>query len=200
MRIPQFSYRLVALISLCGVLGMFGAFGATAVPGAETNTPQGASTAAPPAVLRAVSFTRGASETAVRNERWLPPLGAPLRVSAPYVAPAHAYGPGHRGIDLSASLAAEVHAPVAGEVSFVGTVVDRPLISLRVDAHTVVSIEPVASTLAVGDRVQRGEIIGVRAHGGHCDDSCLHLGVRVDGDYVNPMRFFVGRPVLLPLN
>jgi hypothetical protein len=27
---------------------------------------------------------------------------------------------------------------------------------------------------------------------------CIHLGVRVDGDYVNPLRYFLGRPRLVP--
>jgi len=34
--------------------------------------------------------------------------------------------------------------------------------------------------------------------GGHCRTECLHLGARVDDAYVNPMRFFRGRPVLVP--
>ena len=132
---------------------------------------------------------------------WLPPLGGALQVSGAYVEPASPYGPGHRGIDLPATPGDAVIAPVSGTVSFVGTVVDRPLLSIRLEDDTVVSLEPVdASDLSVGDRVLRGEQIGVVAEGGHCASECLHLGVRVEERYVNPMRFFFAKPVLLPLS
>lgn len=162
-----------ALCSQCCVWGLLG-------PGAES-----------------VSVGQAAAERPL----WLPPLGSPLRVSGPYLAPATPYTSGHRGIDLPASPGGTVRAPVAGEVSFVGHVVDRGVLSIRVDARTVVSFEPIGQgdpALALGDHVSRGQVIGVLAEGGHCASECLHLGVRIDGDYVNPLRFFVGRPVLLP--
>jgi len=129
---------------------------------------------------------------------WHPPLGHPLRVAVAYALPDGPYRAGHRGIDLPAAEGLEVRAPATGTVSFVGTVVDRPLISIRVDDRTLLSLEPVASELQEGDRVVRGEEIGAVASGGHCLAACLHLGVRVDGAYVNPMRFLRARPVLLP--
>lgn len=130
---------------------------------------------------------------------WLPPLGVPLDVSGPYRAPPHRYGSGHRGIDLVARPGDAVIAPEAGSVTFVGTVVDRGVVSIRVDEHTVYSLEPVSSTLAVGDAVASGGVIGEVAGGGHCLAECVHLGVRVDDEYVNPLRYFLRRPVLLPL-
>lgn len=129
---------------------------------------------------------------------WEPPLGSPLRVAAAYSLPDGPYRAGHRGIDLPASPGDTVHSPAGGVVSFVGTVVDRPVVSVRVDARTVVSLEPVESGVQAGDAVQRGAVLGTVASGGHCAADCLHLGVRVDGAYVNPMRFLRPRPVLLP--
>ncbi len=109
------------------------------------------------------------------------------------------YAAGHRGIDLpSAGVGLPVRSPVAGTVSFVGTVVDRPVVSVRVDLRTVVSLEPVASELQVGDVVGPGSALGTTATGGHCGVACVHLGVRVDGEYVNPLRYFRAKPVLLP--
>ncbi len=131
-------------------------------------------------------------------ELWYPPLGYPLRVSTAYSLPNGPYRAGHRGIDLPAAPALPVLAPADGTVSFVGTVVDRPLISIRVDDRTVLSLEPVLSGLREGDPVTRGEAIGEVAAGGHCLSVCLHLGVRVDGEYANPLRFLRERPVLLP--
>ena len=133
---------------------------------------------------------------------WLPPLGPPLRVSEPYRPPPSPYGAGHRGIDLPAEAGQKVRSPAAGTVSFVGKVVDREVISVRVDARTVYSLEPVdqdeAGGLSTGDAVGRGDALGTVGEGGHCDGGCVHLGVRVDDTYVNPMRYFLGKPVLLP--
>jgi len=128
---------------------------------------------------------------------WVSPTGA-LEVTGPYRAPPHRYGSGHRGIDLAAAPGATVAAPAAGTVSFTGTVVDRAVISVRVDERTVYSLEPVASDLVPGDRVASGALLGEAAVGGHCSSECVHLGVRVDGEYVNPLRYLMHRPVLLP--
>ncbi|GAB2570076.1 M23 family metallopeptidase [Leucobacter ruminantium] len=131
-------------------------------------------------------------------ERWAPPLGRALEVSGPYRAPVHDYASGHRGIDLPAVPGEAVLAPVSGTVSFAGPVVDRGVVSIRLDTDTVVSIEPVAAEVATGASVRRGERIGAVSSGGHCLAECVHVGVRVEGAYVNPMRFFANRPVLLP--
>lgn len=158
------------------------------------------------AVLASVSLV-GASvvsaslDDADASSRWLPPIETPLRVSGPYLAPPSAYASGHRGIDLPASPGDTVLAPVSGTVSFVGRVVDREVLSIRVDERTTVSFEPVdaqALGLIEGAEVSRGEAIGVVAEGGHCFAECVHLGVRVRHTYVNPMRYFFRKPVLLP--
>jgi len=139
-----------------------------------------------------------AGHAAERDPLWAPPLEVPFAVAGPYLAPPNPYGSGHRGIDLAARPGDAVLAPEAGTVSFVGRVVDRAVISVRVDDVAMYSMEPVRSGLAKGDRVRRGERIGTVAEGGHCAAECLHLGVRVSGDYISPMRYFLRRPVLLP--
>ena len=131
-------------------------------------------------------------------ERWAPPLGRPVEVSAPYRAPTHRYGAGHRGIDLPATPGETVLAPVPGVISFAGTVVDRGVISIRVDARTVVSLEPVLPEVATGETVLRGQRLGRTGEGGHCLAECLHLGLRIDDEYADPMRHLVNRPILLP--
>lgn len=142
----------------------------------------------------------GAEAQRVGSQRWKPPLGRPLNVVGPYRSPPSPYESGHRGIDLLAAQGEAVMAPVAGVISFAGTVVERPVISLSVDDGTIVSLEPVMSVLHAGDVVPRGGLLGTVAVGGDCSNECIHLGVRVDGHYVNPMRFFRGRPILLPLH
>lgn len=144
-----------------------------------------------------------AMQSTEKTARWLPPLYSPFTVTGPYVPPPHPYASGHRGIDLRTGPGAAVGAPSDGTVTFVGNVAGRGVISVRVDERTVVSIEPVVSELGEGDGVRAGDAIGTVGAGGHCVGAdgaveCIHLGVRVDEAYVNPLRYFFGRPRLLP--
>lgn len=131
---------------------------------------------------------------------WLWPVEGARRVVAPFRAPAHDYGPGHRGMDVAAAIGSEVRAPVAGVVAFRGTVVDRPLLTLDHGSGYVTTWEPLESALMPGDVVAAGAVIGTVAQGGHAARGSLHVGVRVDGDYANPRPLFgeVPRAVLLP--
>ncbi|TSE16395.1 M23 family metallopeptidase [Arthrobacter sp. KBS0703] len=110
---------------------------------------------------------------------------------------------GHRGVDLkSSSDGGPVTAPESGTVSFVGVVVDRPVITVDHGNGLRSSFEPVASTLAKGDAVAKGQLLGTLL-AGHCGPTpCVHWGVRRGDEYVNPLEFVLDlRPsVLLPLD
>ena len=82
---------------------------------------------------------------------------------------------------------------------FAGVVVDRPVLSIDHGGGVISSYEPVLTTLVEGDVVTRGDVIGTVLPG-HCASVCVHLGVRVDGQYVSPLRFLGGIPraILLP--
>ncbi|MBT2485742.1 MULTISPECIES: M23 family metallopeptidase [unclassified Microbacterium] len=131
---------------------------------------------------------------------WRWPLDGPRAVVAPYRAPAHDYGAGHRGVDLRAPRETVVRAPADGVVAFRGTVVDRPLLTIEHDGGFVSTFEPLLSPLKPGDAVSAGEEIGTVNAGGHAPEGTLHVGVRLDGDYINPMLLFdaVPRAILLP--
>ncbi|WP_295774653.1 murein hydrolase activator EnvC [uncultured Microbacterium sp.] len=131
--------------------------------------------------------------------RWGWPVSPPL-ITVAYRAPAHAYGPGHRGIDLSSDVGADVRAPDDGIVAFAGVVVDRPLITIDHGDGLVSTMEPVHAGVPVGARVQRGEWVGTVGLGGHSTPGDLHLGARRDDVYLNPLRLLGGLPraVLLP--
>lgn len=133
---------------------------------------------------------------------WSWPLAVPHPIVKPYLAPATPYTSGHRGIDISAAAGAgaQVIAPDGGVVRFAGFVVDRPVLSIDHGGGVISSYEPVESELVVGDIVRRGDVVGALLTG-HCTSTCLHLGVRVDGQYVSPLLFLGGQPraVLLPL-
>jgi len=136
--------------------------------------------------------------------RWAWPTPAPHALVRQYLAPATPYGPGHRGIDIAAAAssmgAVEIRAPADGVVHFAGVVVDRPVLSIAHVGGLLSSYEPLTTTLAAGDAVSRGQVIGT-LEPGHCSQQlCLHFGVRLDGEYVNPLLLLGGLPrsVLLP--
>jgi murein DD-endopeptidase MepM/ murein hydrolase activator NlpD len=130
---------------------------------------------------------------------WEWPVADPHPIVRPYIAPKTPYSAGHRGIDIDLGATIEVRAPADGIVHFVGTVVDRPVLSIRHPDGLISSYEPVTSTLARGDVVTQGQSVG-KVQAGHCKRACLHFGVRLDGDYVSPLNYLSGIPraVLLP--
>ncbi|WP_337003139.1 MULTISPECIES: murein hydrolase activator EnvC family protein [unclassified Microbacterium] len=149
-------------------------------------------------IVTALSPASASETSALPRWRW--PLSGPHAVLAPYRAPAHAYGAGHRGIDLGTSLGAAVTAPADGVVAFRGTVVDRPLVTIEHPGGLTSTFEPVESSLIPGEAVIAGQEIGSVDVGGHTAAGGLHVGVRREGDYINPMLLFgdVPRAVLLP--
>jgi murein DD-endopeptidase MepM/ murein hydrolase activator NlpD len=150
------------------------------------------------ALLSAGTPTPAASaRTGVDYPQWSWPVRGEHTIVRPFVAPETQYSAGHRGIDIAAT--GDVLAPADGVVHFDGIVVDRPVLSITQGGGILSSYEPVVSSLHAGEIVTRGEIIGHLA-AGHCSQVCLHFGVRVNGQYVNPMLFLgeLVRPVLLP--
>ncbi len=123
---------------------------------------------------------------------------APVQIVRPFAAPAHAYGAGHRGIDLAADGA--VRAPADGVIAYSGTVVDRGILTIDHGDGLVTTFEPVESAMRPGDAVTRGQEVAEVASGGHTAEGAVHFGVRLDGDYINPLLLLGGVPraVLLP--
>lgn len=142
----------------------------------------------------------GTAEESDDLPRWSWPLSGARALVSAYRAPAHEYGAGHRGVDLGAAVGAVVVAPADGVVAFRGTVVDRPLLTVAHADGLVTTFEPLRSALLPGDAVSAGQEIGYVDAGGHSPPGALHLGVRLDGAYINPMLLFddVPRALLLP--
>lgn len=136
---------------------------------------------------------------------WQWPLPPPHQVIAPFEAPEHRYGPGHRGIDIAAPVAGVVVRAVApGTVRFSGMVAGRGVVSVTHADGLISTYEPVTGTVVAGDQVDTGTTLGTlvdKSELSHCPGTeCLHLGARRGEDYVDPLLLLGGRgpSVLLP--
>ena len=133
---------------------------------------------------------------------WTAPLAGPPWVARPFVAPPHAYGPGHRGVDLRGSPGAPVLAAGEGVVAFAGMVAGRPLLSIDHAGGLRTTYEPVDPSVGAGHRVTRGSPIGtlLPGHAGCPVDACLHWGLRRGETYLDPMTLLRSPRVrLLPM-
>ncbi|WP_217361586.1 peptidoglycan DD-metalloendopeptidase family protein [Aeromicrobium stalagmiti] len=124
-------------------------------------------------------------------DAWSWPLDDPS-VGRRFDPPADAYGAGHRGVDIAASVGTPVRAVAAGRVAFVGEVGGVPVISIDhgVERSTY---QPVRALVEVGDAVEARDVIGtlLGTHS-HCVGACLHLGRRVGRDYLDPLDLLGG--------
>lgn len=162
-------------------------------------------TAAPPAAPAAAPATAPAG-----GWRW--PLTVEPRVLATFERPAHRWSPGHRGVDLAAEAGQAVVAPASGTVTFVGRVADRSVVAVETPDGLRSTLEPVAATVAIGQVVAAGDVVGTvedpAAGRSHCAPStCLHWGVRRGAGrgavYLDPLLVLLTQgslaaPVLLP--
>ncbi len=147
-----------------------------------------------------VGISPSSSAAPARIASWSWPLAPPHSLARPYLAPPTPYGSGHRGIDIRGADGSPVLAPADGVVHFAGFVVDRPVLSIEHPGGVLSSYEPVTTTLTAGDAVRRRQVVGTLLTG-HCAAACLHFGVRIDGEYLNPLLFLGGVPhsVLYPM-
>lgn len=133
-------------------------------------------------------------------DRWSWPVDS-RQVARGFDAPDAPWAAGHRGIDIRVQPDAVIVAPANGTVRFAGHVVDRGVLSLDHGDAVLSSFEPVIALVAEGDTVAAGQPIAV-LDGQHTGCGiCLHFGVRIDGEYVDPLTMLqLERPVLLPLS
>jgi murein DD-endopeptidase MepM/ murein hydrolase activator NlpD len=120
---------------------------------------------------------------------WTAPLGGPLAVGRPFEAPPHAYGPGHRGVDLVGAVGAPVLAAGDGVVVFAGMVAGRPVVSIDHANGLRTTYEPVDPSVGAGQAVARGSPIGAltAGHAGCPVEACLHWGARRGETYLDPL-------------
>jgi murein DD-endopeptidase MepM/ murein hydrolase activator NlpD len=134
-----------------------------------------------------LSATLPAAPAADGSWAW-PVRGPVIRAFEPPETP---FGSGHRGIDVAAPVGTTVVAPEAGVVAFSGKVAGQLFVTLDHGGGLTSTYSWLSETLVRrGDVVPRGATIA-RTGRGHAGASVphLHLGVRLDGTYLDPMAF-----------
>jgi septal ring factor EnvC (AmiA/AmiB activator) len=156
--------------------------------------PAAAPVAAPAAVAERLSWAPVEPQSPRVPALWMPVTGPLVRG---FDAQAGPYGPGHRGIDIAAPVGELVGAPAAGRVVFAGPVAGVTWVTLEVAPGVLVTLGPLLDPVATATRVRSRAPVG-RIGPGHAATpaapAALHLSVRVDGVYVDPLVYLVDRP------
>ena len=135
--------------------------------------------------------------------RW--PLDPEPGVVRGFEPPPSPYASGHRGVDLAGAPGQAVLAALRGTVGFAGSIGGKPVVTV-VHGGRRTTYEPVVASVAVGQDVGAGEVLGrLTVTDSHCfPAACLHWGlIEGTGDarvYLDPLTLVGGGPVrLLPL-
>ena len=126
----------------------------------------------------------------------------PGAVVAGFDPPELAWSAGHRGVDLAAAVGEQVRSVLPGTVTFAGALAGRGVVVVDHGGRRT-TYEPVQAWVEEGQDVVAGEVLGVLEPGaGHCfPAACLHWGLRVGDQYVDPLSLLGPRRVrLLPLS
>ena len=134
----------------------------------------------------AIAGLLGISVAPAGATEWLiPPVDGPI--AARFDAPDSRWGPGHRGIDYGVPPGTAVRAAGTGTVTFAGPVATTVAVTIDHGAGMETTYTDLGEILVVaGQTVPAGHLIGysARAHAGGIDG--VHLGVLVNGRYVDP--------------
>jgi murein DD-endopeptidase MepM/ murein hydrolase activator NlpD len=190
---PAGRRRLACLLLVAGVVLALGPGSATlaqrAAQAAQAGGPAGAPTRRRPA-----PGPQGPGPAVAWDRERVPPLRMPLAgpIVRGFDATAGTYGPGHRGVDVGGLVGEVVRAPAEGRVQFAGSVAGVTWVSLLVAPGVTVTVGPLlGAEVTTGRRVRALARVG-RLGPGH--GTTVHLGLRVDGIYVDPLPFLLDRP------
>ena len=123
------------------------------------------------------------------------PFGAwPWPVTGPVIRafdpPTSPFGAGHRGIDIAVPFGTPIVAPEAGTVSFAGRVGGELFVTIDHGGGLASTYSWLSATnVRKGDVVAAGQTIGSTGTG-HPGAAVphLHLGVKLDGVYLDPLE------------
>lgn len=115
-----------------------------------------------------------------------------------WVAPAHRYASGHRGVDLAIGRGDRVVAMAAGRVGFAGPVAGRSWVSIDHPNGIRTTVGPMATiVVARGQVVEQDQAVGTAAATAHASanqptSARLHVSARRHGDYIDPTTLVGG--------
>ncbi|MDQ3986055.1 MAG: peptidoglycan DD-metalloendopeptidase family protein [Actinomycetota bacterium] len=133
----------------------------------------------------------GFTRSAIANPSalpFIPPVDAVI--AGHFDAPETAYGSGHRGIDYAVAPGTRVRAVGPGTVSFAGPVAGNLAVTID-HGSGLETTYSILSKIEVrkGDTVHEGRFIGRTLQAHPNEREGLHFGVKVDGDYVDPIGY-----------
>lgn len=120
---------------------------------------------------------------------WTWPVLGP--VIGAFEPPETPFGSGHRGIDIAAPVGTIVVAAETGVVAFAGPVGGHLFVTLDHGGGLTSTYSWLSATLVRrGDIIARGSPVALTGRG-HPASSVphLHFGVRLDGNYLDPLEF-----------
>ncbi len=130
------------------------------------------------------------------------PLDPRPEIVARFDPPNSAYGAGHRGVDLLGRPGEPVLAALGGTITYAGNLAGRGVVVIDHGSRRT-TYEPVLATVAVGDHVRAGDVLGtLEVAASHCfPRSCLHWGLIEGDEYLDPLSLMgeSGPVRLLPL-
>jgi murein DD-endopeptidase MepM/ murein hydrolase activator NlpD len=120
---------------------------------------------------------------------WTWPVTGPIIKG--FDPPNSPYAAGHRGIDIATPIGTLVRAPAPGVVSFAGNVGGHLFVTINHGGGLLSTCSFLSGLLvSKGDRVAPGQAIALSGTGHPADTTPnLHLGVRLNGQYVNPLDY-----------
>lgn len=98
----------------------------------------------------------------------------------------------HRGLDIGCSSGSHVIAAAAGTVSYTGYMGGGGITVMLDHGDGVFTVyhHLSAYSVTVGQKVEQGQVIAFSGNTGISTGPHLHFGVRVNGEYVDPLQFY----------
>ena len=164
---------------------------AVANAGAPPPTEVAAAAPSPPAAAETNRAPAPEPKPPAGGSAGVPRLAWPIALSAPRIVITQGYQPGHRGLDISAPRGTPIKAAAAGVVKSVEEGASAYGWKLVIDHGDGVSTwyaHLSAFSVAEGDRVQAGQVVGAVGTSGVATGPHLHFELRLNNTPTDPRQ------------